>query len=101
MGLADDKGNAFAKVWNASAPALLEKLKEKSVSATRLDNMQWRLNLQMSNTSLSRINTTSAVFSFALSGADEESFLVEFTKDELYELFYKLEEIQDQLDSLQ
>jgi len=109
-GLVPPKIEVFQKVWQEEAESLIGRLRTKSVAPYVLDSVGWRLHLHMSQSSLSRVKTPTAIFRLDLKSdgnSDEKNekdnnsgVTFEFTKDELEALYLQLEKIQDQLDSL-
>ena len=67
-----------------------------------MQDINWRTQIKLSQSSSGKLKSTNSVFEFVL-GKNEivkDKIVVEFTKDELYSFFNKIEKIQSQLDSL-
>eukprot|EP01111_Echinosteliopsis_oligospora_P001816 TRINITY_DN1265_c0_g1_i1.p1 TRINITY_DN1265_c0_g1~~TRINITY_DN1265_c0_g1_i1.p1 ORF type:complete len:208 (+),score=47.38 TRINITY_DN1265_c0_g1_i1:214-837(+) len=108
-GLASDRIQAFQKVWQEEAEALIIKLRTKSVAPHELEGVGWRLHLHLSQKGLARIKAPTAIFEMSISDnhhdsiADikkDEKMILEFDKSQLQQFYLMLEQIQDQLDIL-
>ncbi|EGG21920.1 COMM domain-containing protein 10 [Cavenderia fasciculata] len=99
--LAKDKIQTFQNVWEENAEHILQQLKSKTVSPMVLDDIGWRFHLQMSQSSMSKIKQSSAIFEFNLKSSNSnEKMLLEFNREQLQDLYLKLEDIQEKLDTL-
>jgi len=103
--LKPEQVSAFVSVWENEREALLGQFRGRtSLIGKKLDKVEWELHLQMAQSSVSRLKNPSAVFDFSLKNVDSnqptEKFEVEFSHQQLYELYSNLEKIQDQLDAL-
>lgn len=67
-----------------------------------LSSSQYRLHLVMGESNLTRLQDPCALFELGLTKANGESeqVAVEFNHNEMYDLFLKLERMQEQLDGL-
>ena len=106
MGVAQANAAAASSVWAAKGAAFVRKLKEASLGGPKvLAATDWHMHLMMSEAGLARLKDPSAVFELTLERPDkpdgeQERIGVEFSHGELYDLFGKLETIQEQLDAL-
>uniref|UniRef100_A0A8C9L8V8 COMM domain containing 10 n=1 Tax=Pavo cristatus TaxID=9049 RepID=A0A8C9L8V8_PAVCR len=69
----------------------------------RLETIGWQLNLQMSASTQAKLKSPRAVLELGVSNEDSKNLkkvFVEFSHQELFEFYNKLETIQAQLDSL-
>ncbi|XP_047730885.1 COMM domain-containing protein 10 isoform X3 [Prionailurus viverrinus] len=69
----------------------------------QLETVGWQLNLQMAHSAQAKLKSPQAVLQLGVSGEDSKSMekvLVEFSHQELFDFYNKLETIQAQLDSL-
>eukprot|EP01132_Coremiostelium_polycephalum_P007815 gene7815-9618_t len=108
--LFDDKCSAFEKIWEEHSKNTIGNLRTKSISPLVLDDVGWRFHYQLSS-STSTKRQSSAIFELDLKngasdnnstvvGNDNEKMILEFNRSQLQEFFYKLEMIQEKLDSL-
>eukprot|EP00009_Paramoeba_aestuarina_P004110 CAMPEP_0201521024 /NCGR_PEP_ID=MMETSP0161_2-20130828/13841_1 /ASSEMBLY_ACC=CAM_ASM_000251 /TAXON_ID=180227 /ORGANISM="Neoparamoeba aestuarina, Strain SoJaBio B1-5/56/2" /LENGTH=200 /DNA_ID=CAMNT_0047919579 /DNA_START=58 /DNA_END=660 /DNA_ORIENTATION=+ len=100
--IADQQNLAFLRAWESHGRDLINSLKNKSVVPQKLTDSHWRLHLQTGQTSLARVKAPTAIFQFDLTddAGKNDSFVCEFTRDDLYSFFADLEKVQDQLDQL-
>ncbi|RMX38960.1 COMM domain-containing protein 10 [Pocillopora verrucosa] len=101
--LADEKVQALVNLWTANGKSVAEKLKQRSISPKQLSEVNWRLNLQMAQSSMTKMKLPNAMFELNLSSGSqcsEEQVHLEFTHGELYAFYNQLETIQNQLDTL-
>ncbi|KAK3799074.1 hypothetical protein RRG08_051355 [Elysia crispata] len=99
----DDKVEKIVEAWTNGARNLVQKLKERTVHPNQLEEVKWRLNLQMAQASQSKVKRPNALFQLSVrddSSGKKENIRLEFTHEELYEFYNQLETIQKQLDSL-
>jgi len=104
-GVGEQQIAAFSQVWGLEKDALLEKLSNSSVVPKVLDGVNWRLHVAVArnNDSSSPVAAPRALFELKVKDNDlhtSENVHIEFTQEELFSLFNKLEAIQEQLDSL-
>lgn len=95
-----NKSKEFGLVWKEYGKTYQQKISEKGLGNEALTDISYRLSIKMSQESLSKQKNTTTLFEFKF-GEHQDPLLVEFTKDELYQFFLKLEQIQGQLDTLQ
>jgi len=104
--LQNSKVGAFVHVWREESPELLKKLRSKTITPLELNSVGWRMDLQISQSTLNRLKLPVAIMDLNLKSSSasskiaNESLTLEFTHDELYDFFNKLELIQEQLDNL-
>jgi len=116
VGIATAKIMAFDKAWREGARELITQLRKKSLVPHQLETVNWRLHIQMGQSTLSRLHEPAAILDFGLSNATPatskleatdqsdasqgDHFAVELSHEQLYDFFTKLETIQEQLDNL-
>ncbi|XP_038077865.1 COMM domain-containing protein 10-like [Patiria miniata] len=103
IGLEEDKVSVFVKAWTSSGKGVVEKLRQRTLAPNQLEEVNWRLNLQMGQASQTKMKLPNAMFEMVVSGQEEgekEKIKMEFSHDELYQFYNKLEAIQGQLDSM-
>jgi len=100
--LSEEKITAIVDLWTEHGATVIANLRKRSVAPKQLDSIKWRLNLQMAEKNRAAMKSTSAIFELGLksSSSEDEKIQIEFTHDELYDFFNKLETIQGQLDAL-
>jgi hypothetical protein len=99
----NEKLQMIVSAWLESSRDIIEKLKEsRTISYKSLKNLKWRLNVQMATNLRSKTKLTNALVEFDVQqeNVENDKFLVEFSKDELYDFYLQLEDIQRQIDSL-
>uniref|UniRef100_A0A1A8DEE9 COMM domain containing 10 n=1 Tax=Nothobranchius kadleci TaxID=1051664 RepID=A0A1A8DEE9_NOTKA len=98
-----EKAEVFSQSWAAAGPELVEKLKRNIFAPKKLEHVGWQLNLQMAQSSQTRLKSPSAVLQLGIKSEDseaQENVFVEFNHQQLLEFYNKLEIVQGQLDSL-
>lgn len=98
-----DKAEVFATAWAAAGPETVEKFRQRILSPQKLEMVGWQLNLQMAQSTQAKQKSPQAVLELGVSNEDSkavEKVFVEFSHEELFEFYNKLETIQAQLDSL-
>ncbi|XP_041366953.1 COMM domain-containing protein 10-like [Gigantopelta aegis] len=101
--LAEDKVQAIVQKWTASAKETVQKLRETTLVPKQLEDVNWRLNLQMAQANKSKLKIPNALFELGVKDQNtetKEKIRLEFTHDELYAFYNQLETIQKQLDGL-
>lgn len=102
--LSEEKANCIAELWKENAKDLLEKIRQhKTISSQRLKSIKWRLNLNLATDFKTKQKTPSVLFDFNIDSqmmGRDQTVQVEFNKDQLYDFFSKLEQIQMQIDAL-
>ena len=92
-----------AEVWKENGKDILEKIRlHKTISNQRLHTIKCRLNLNLATDFKTKQKNTITLFQFNVGHAtnSRQSFHVELDKDQLFELFSKIEQIQIQVDAL-
>ncbi len=107
MGMSDGHCTAFKSCWEENGEGYMDKLKKITLGAPQvLSDVSWQLQLQLAQDNSTKLTTPCAVFEFKTSNpssyANNETdvFQAEFTHDELYNFFQKIEKIQSQIDKL-
>ena len=103
LDLEEDKVTACVEAWTSCARTVTEKLRKRTLAPKQLEDVNWRLNLQMAQASRSRMKEPNAMFQFTVNddaNGSKEKFGVEFNHEELYAFYNQLETIQGQLDGL-
>jgi len=99
----EDKVDMIVEAWTTQARGVIDKLKQHSLAPCHLEDVSWRLHLEMANDSQSRLKQPAAFFQLGINNQDTQSterVNIEFSHDELYQFYNKLETIQSQIDSL-
>mmetsp|Transcript_11678 Transcript_11678/g.23572 ORF Transcript_11678/g.23572 Transcript_11678/m.23572 type:complete len:201 (+) Transcript_11678:6-608(+) len=105
-GMSDEHSSVFSQTWAQAATTVVKNLRDAAMMGAPkvLTNNEWSLSINMSNNTLKNTKEASARFEFDLArpndGGDEETLAIEFTHEELYGFFQKLEKVQSQLDAL-
>jgi len=106
-----EKAEAFSNVWKQQRDSFVGDLRKQTLGAPLvLDDVNWRLHLEMSTQDLHKNKNMSAVLQFvvsdpssrsASSGASAQQFIsTELSQAQLVELAEKLDVVQKQLDAL-
>ncbi|XP_077027505.1 COMM domain-containing protein 10 isoform X3 [Agelaius phoeniceus] len=101
--LDQDKAEAFASAWAAAGQETIEKFRQRILTPQKLETVGWQLNLQMAESMQAKLKSPQAVLELGVSNEDSKNLkkvFVEFSHQELFEFYNKLETIQAQLDSL-
>ncbi|XP_014813358.1 PREDICTED: COMM domain-containing protein 10 [Calidris pugnax] len=101
--LDQDKAEAFASAWAAAGQDTIEKFRQRVLTPQKLETIGWQLNLQMAESMQAKLKSPRAVLELGVSNEDSKNMkkvFVEFSHQELFEFYNKLETIQAQLDSL-
>ncbi|XP_029821300.1 COMM domain-containing protein 10 [Manacus vitellinus] len=101
--LDQDKAEAFATAWAAAGQDTIEKFRQRVLTPQKLETIGWQLNLQMAESKQAKLKSPQAVLELGVSNEDSKNLkkvFVEFSHQELFEFYNKLETIQAQLDSL-
>ncbi len=107
MGMSDPHCTAFKTCWEESGKGYMDQLAKLSLGAPQvLRDVSWQLQLQLAQDTATKLTTPCAVFEFKTSNpsqyaaSEPDVFQAEFTHDELYNFFQKIEKIQSQIDKL-
>ncbi|XP_070542596.1 COMM domain-containing protein 10-like [Ptychodera flava] len=100
--LEDDKISVFVKAWTANGKGVIENLRHRTIAPNQLEDVSWRLNLQMGQANSAKMKLPNAMFELGVKKDDgsKERVRMEFNHEELYDFYDKLETIQSQLDSI-
>eukprot|EP00003_Mantamonas_plastica_P006939 TRINITY_DN1574_c0_g1_i1.p1 TRINITY_DN1574_c0_g1~~TRINITY_DN1574_c0_g1_i1.p1 ORF type:complete len:230 (-),score=73.87 TRINITY_DN1574_c0_g1_i1:52-741(-) len=106
-GLDDDKIETFVTLWESDGANFVDKLRGKSLGGMPvLDSVKWRMHLEMSQSSLTRVNEPTALFEFktkqetVMGDEEQQAFIAEFDHDALLAFYNQLERLQGQLDNM-
>mmetsp|Transcript_2865 Transcript_2865/g.6982 ORF Transcript_2865/g.6982 Transcript_2865/m.6982 type:complete len:213 (-) Transcript_2865:33-671(-) len=100
-GLSKEKNIAFLRVWESARPTLIENLKNRTIVPRTLKDVSWQLHLQLSQSSLARVKTPSAIFQLEVAHeSGTEKVRMELDHDDLFAFYDRLNVIQKQLDDL-
>mmetsp|Transcript_37195 Transcript_37195/g.72115 ORF Transcript_37195/g.72115 Transcript_37195/m.72115 type:complete len:210 (-) Transcript_37195:64-693(-) len=113
-GMVDTAAEAFATVWKASRGGMIKKLQRYTLGTPKvLTGTDWRFRLKMSTKSIEKEKELKSVLrmtlgapSYDTDGSDGigalggEQISLELGKDDLVDLYSKLEKIQTQIDAL-
>jgi hypothetical protein len=109
LNLTLEKANAIAELWKENGTDIIEKIRmNKTITHSYLKDLKWRLDLNLATELKTKQKNPVALFEFKLgndcSFANKEQgdqlFQIEFSKEQLYDFYAKLEIIQKQIDSL-
>ncbi|CAH1797151.1 unnamed protein product [Owenia fusiformis] len=102
--LDDNKVDAIVNTWTGDARNVVEKLRSRTLSAKKLEDVNWRLNLQMGQRDKSKSRQPNAMLELGINNdndeKDKEKIRLEFTHDQLYAFYNQLQTIQNQIDGL-
>ncbi|XP_052784943.1 COMM domain-containing protein 10-like [Mya arenaria] len=99
----EDKVTALVEAWTSSGRDVLQKLRQRTLLPHQLDTINWRLNLQMAQSTKTKQKIPNAMLELGVSREERDSnqkIRMEFTHEELYQFYNQLETIQKQLDGL-
>ncbi|KAL0271673.1 UNVERIFIED_CONTAM: hypothetical protein PYX00_008690 [Menopon gallinae] len=98
--LQQKKAEAFTQVWTVFAKAIVENLKQKSF-LPQLSHMAYSLSIATASDIETKEKMLRAQLQLGLTNDKmRDDINIEFTHDELYSFYQRLEQIQDQLDGL-
>ncbi|KAJ5073697.1 comm domain containing protein [Anaeramoeba ignava] len=106
LGLNQEKINDFISVWQKFANSLIENLKVSSISPKELQDVNWRVHLKTSHSKTGHAKDVTSLFEFVLNDSEDlnqekkDKFVVEFSHQNLFDFFEKIDRIQEQLDNL-
>ncbi|PIK51456.1 putative COMM domain-containing protein 10 isoform X2 [Apostichopus japonicus] len=90
IGLSEEKVTLFETSWTAQAKDIVERLRKKTLIPNQLQDVNWRLNLQMAQADRSKMKSPNAMFEFVVSADDEggrDKIQMEFSHEELFLLW--------------
>lgn len=81
---------------------VVKNLQDRAFFVTEATNVNWRLNLQLAQSSQSKMKTPNAMFEISLlnKSGEKEEVQVEFDRTQLAKFYTQLEIVQEQLDHL-
>lgn len=96
------KVDTIVEAWNSSARDVVQRLRQRTLPPNQLEDIKWRLNLQIAQSSQTKQKIPNAMFELAVRNCDDgkDRICMEFTHDELYRFYNQLETIQKQIDGL-
>lgn len=101
MLLGKEQATEFCKCWAAKGGDLVAFLRDQAFAPRKLSNVNWRLNIQLSQASLAKTRAPNAMFEFTIdSKSGDERVKMEFDHAQLFSFYTQLEVIQQQLDQL-
>ncbi|KAJ8029544.1 COMM domain-containing protein 10 [Holothuria leucospilota] len=102
IGLNEEKVTLFEKSWTSQAKDVVERLRKKTLIPNQLQEVNWRMNLQMAQADRTKMKTPNAMFELVVSQDDggKDRIQMEFNHEQLYQFYSQLETIQSQLDAL-
>ncbi|PVD19722.1 hypothetical protein C0Q70_20213 [Pomacea canaliculata] len=101
--LQDEKVQPIVEAWSSNAKDIVSQLRQRTIHPKQLEEVKWRLNLQMAQSTRLKMKVPNAMFELSVhddNSGGREKIRVEFTHEELYGFYNQLETIQKQLDSL-
>lgn len=102
--LSEEKANCIAELWKENAKEILEKIRQnKTISSQRLKSIKWRLHLNLATDYKTKQKTPTVLFDFNINNNQtnrDQTVQVELNKEQLFDFFTKLEQIQMQIDGL-
>lgn len=102
LGMEAAQASIWGKAWAAKGDMVVKNLRDRAFFVTEASNVNWRLNLQLAQSSQSKMKTPNAMFEISVlnkSGKKEE-VQVEFDRTQLAKFYTQLEIVQEQLDHL-
>jgi hypothetical protein len=104
----ESKAAVIVNVWQREGKQIIDQIRtNKSISPNRLEGVKWRLSLNLASDAKQKLKAPNALFEFNVAKDEHEtsfnkheSFQVEFSKDQLYDFFTNLENIQKRIDEL-
>lgn len=99
IGINSDRSLIIAKLWSENSRNINSQLREKAVSAPRLENISWKTGITASSSAASEQNVETATIQLKLE--NQQPLQIEFNKSSLENFYNQLETIQERLDSLQ
>ncbi|XP_060065538.1 COMM domain-containing protein 10-like [Ylistrum balloti] len=99
----EDKVKTVVEAWTSSGREVVQRLRQRTLNPKQLEDINWRLNLQMAQSTQLKMKMPNAMFELGVKNENtdkQEKIKMEFTHDELYQFYTQLEMVQKQLDSL-
>lgn len=102
INLQEEKISSIVQAWMNNAKNVTEKLRQRTISPKQLTDVKWELRLQMAQASQTNLKIPKGILELEITSENnKDKIQFEFNHKQLYELYNKLEIIQNQLDSLQ
>lgn len=64
--------NVIVEAWKNTAADVVSKLRQRSINPRRLEEIKWRLNLQMAQSNKSKMKLPNAMFELQVNNEDSE-----------------------------
>lgn len=103
LGMDQDKVDTIVESWTTNGREVIQNLRQRTLMPNQLTDINWRLNLQMAQSTETKQKLPNAMFELGVhreGQEDKEKIRMEFTHDELYQFYNQLETIQKQIDGL-
>ncbi|CAN0413822.1 unnamed protein product, partial [Ectocarpus fasciculatus] len=103
-GFESPHAKALGRLWAAERIDFVNKLKQRTLGAAALVGTDYHMNITVAESTLSKLQESTALFDFTISNPSHESqndkLCMELSHPELFSFFQQLETVQQQLDSL-
>jgi len=102
LGMQAAQGTIWGKAWAAKGGVVVKNLRDRAFFVTEATNVNWRLNLQLAQSSQSKMKTPNAMFEISVlnKSGEKDEVQVEFDRTQLAKFYTQLEIVQEQLDHL-
>lgn len=103
LDMASDKVQAMVEAWTSAGKEIIQRLRQRTLQPNQLEDIKWRLNLQMAQSTQTKQKIPNAMFELGVRNevtAGKDKIRMEFTHEELYKFYNQLETIQKQIDGL-
>lgn len=103
MGLNSGALRVFTEVLFTTGKQLCDRLKSHSIAPNQLEDVRWLLNVEVANSSATRVNRPSCNLELLLSNSvtkQTDKVPIQLSHEGLSKLFQSIEEVQLQLDKL-
>jgi hypothetical protein len=101
--LSPEQVEVFVTTWETYGPAVLKQMRDCPFGPKSLQQVDWEYRHTLASGTSSHGGDAKCLLEFSLQDVDSGNnsfFNAEFTRDELYDFFVKLETIQNQLDMM-
>ncbi|XP_064474538.1 COMM domain-containing protein 10-like isoform X2 [Ornithodoros turicata] len=99
--LSEAKVNCIVQAWSSTAKQVIERLKRRTIAEHQLSDVNVELRVQGAQRTASHMKSPKALMDLVVSsGAAHDHLLLQFSHQQLYNLYTKLEQIQAHLDTL-
>ncbi|XP_076034278.1 COMM domain containing 10 protein valette isoform X2 [Oratosquilla oratoria] len=102
----DSLSAVIVEYWTSNAKVLVDSLRRRNVVEKQLDSIAWELHVTAATSTLARQTQPLALLQFNISepspaeDGSSSSLVMQLNKQQLYDLYKNIEEIQEQLDAL-